>query len=184
VACASQGELVREHAPVGSCLESLALMLAPANSLLLSCFKRRRLPINHAFCAKCAEEDGKDLLYSFNFAFGIESPPRTRHTTGQKEADEDQPGSDLIPVVVRGKAAEQFLHGFHPKDVRNRLTTLDKLKRRLLPLLGSQIVYGHDEHQAQPFRFVLTTRAKKMPDGSIAPHYYLTSTRLVRDDAP
>lgn len=129
-----------------------------------------RLPADHAFCAQCAEEDGKELHYRFNFALLIE-PVIARHEI------ED---SVRIPILVRGEEARHFLHGFHPKDVRNRKSTLDRLKQRLLPLLGSQLVYGksassQDQQKPHPFRLVIRATAGK---GEGSKKYHLTGTRL------
>ena len=86
-----------------------------------------------------------------------------------------------IPVLVRGEEARHFLHGFHPKDVRNRKSTLDRLKQRLLPLLGSHLVYGEsspgqeEQQKPRPFRLVIRASAGK---GEGSKKYHLTGTRL------
>ncbi|UZJ53037.1 hypothetical protein CBS101457_002357 [Exobasidium rhododendri] len=139
------------------------------------------LPVNHAFCAKCAEEDGKDLHYSFSFALCVEDLAYTRNTKTQEEAKEDDSGPVMLPVVVRGEEARHFLHGFHPKDIRDRKATMDRLKKRLLPLLGSKIIYGHAEKEPSPSKFALLANGSMLPDGSVRPRYYLTNTRLIKD---
>jgi hypothetical protein len=130
------------------------------------------LPVEHAFCAKCAEEDGKDLQYRFNFALLMEDPDQSDN------GSQEDPGT-RIPVVVRGEEANRFLHGFHPKDVKNRKSTQDRLKKRLLPLLGSECLkLDTVEQEPLPFLFAVQTRKAVLSDGSLRPRYFLTNTRL------
>jgi hypothetical protein len=139
---------------------------------LNSCRLSGRLPLEHAFCSKCAEEDGKDLHYRYNFALLIEPFPR----------DHSNEEPLRIPVLVRDEEAKHFLHGFHPQDVRNRDSTLDRLKKRLLPLLGSQLVYKEQpsiqEQKSRPLRLVIRVSTNKRTDGTLQRRHYLTGTRL------
>lgn len=134
-----------------------------------------RLPPEHSFCAKCAEEDGKDLQYRFNFALLIES---TEALSSKKSIT----NPTRIALLVRGEAASKFLHGFHPKDVRNRASTMKRLQRRLLPLLGSKLVYGEEAIEVKrplPFRFAVRAHLAQKGANPLTKRFSLTSTRLI-----
>lgn len=117
------------------------------------------------------------MQYFFHFALLIEGVRRGN-------ADDNQAEEFRIPVVVRDEEARSFLKGFHPKDVRKREFSMDRLKQRLVPILGSELVYGTKSHaysQEQrplPFQLVVNASIKKKSDGTVLQRFHLVGTRV------
>lgn len=137
--------------------------------------------MEHAFCASCAEEDGKQLEFRFNFALMVEQTDQELAALGHSLEGEYERAKHIIRV--RDQDAKHFLHGFHPADVRRRPSTMNRLKQRLLPLLGARRVFGDGAGRSQeplPFAFGVEAHAVKLPDGRHDTRYYLTHTRLAK----